>query len=104
MPINNILFRFREEKNLLREIIEADNEKICTYQTMLLKNDESREVEVHESKELDFYRIQEHLRQGGSVFITGKPSQKLPMPILKSRRPRKRKAVRTVTAFYFDHV
>ncbi len=90
---------------MLRELIQVKAEKVCTFQTMLLKNDKSREVEVHESQEVDFGRIQEHLMQGGSVFITSRPSQKLPLPMLRSRRaPRKRKAVRTVTALYFDHV
>jgi len=90
---------------MLRELIQVKAEKVCTFQTMLLKNDKSREVEVHESQEVDFGRIQEHLMRGGSVFITSKPSQKLPLPTFPSRRtPRKRKAVRTVTALYFDHV
>lgn len=90
---------------MLRELIQIENTKECTFQTMLLTNDASREVEVHESQEVDFGRIQEHLKRGGSVFITSKLSQKLPLPTVPGRRaPRKRKAVRTVTALYFDHV
>jgi len=99
-----IVSRTRKEKNMLRELIQAENEKAYTFQTMLLKDDASREVEVHEAQEVDFCRIQEHLRQGGSVFITSKHSQKLPMPTLTRRAPRKRKAARIVTALYFDHV
>jgi len=90
---------------MLRELMQPKNEKTCTFQTMLLKNDPSREVEVHETLEVDFGKIQEHLMRGGSVFITSKPSQKLLMPTLPTKRaPRKRKAVGTVTALYFDHV
>ena len=95
----------KEKKNMLRELLQVKDENTHTFQTMLLKNDASREVEVHEAQEVDFCRIQEHLRQGGSVFITSKNSQKLPLPTLISRRgPRKRKAARTVTALYFNHV
>jgi hypothetical protein len=94
----------RKERKMLRELIQLETEE-QTYQTLLLKEDTSREVEVHEAKQVDFSRIYEHLRQGGSVFITSKHSQKLPLPnIIRKSKPRKRKAARTVTAFYYDHV
>jgi hypothetical protein len=84
---------------VLREIIETKNENIPTYQILLLCNDASKQVEIHEEKDVDFPRIQEHLQQGGSVFITSKPSQKITPP-----KTQRRRALRTVTAFYFDHV
>jgi hypothetical protein len=72
---------------------------------MLLSNDESKNVEVHEEKEIDYSIIQNHLQCGGSVFITSKPSQKLTLPIFPQKRSHpKRPAVRTVTAFYLNHV
>ena len=72
---------------------------------MLLKNDNSQEVEVHEAEKIDFLRVHNHLKHGGSVFITSKCSQKLTIPTFKDvRAQRKRKAARTVTAFYFNHV
>lgn len=92
------------EKGVLREIIEID-EKALTYQVMLLCNDASRQVEVHETSEVNYSIIQKHLQRGGSVFITSKPSQKITLPKFPEREARqKRCAVRTVTAFYFDHV
>jgi hypothetical protein len=89
---------------MLRELIDIKNEKTPTFQVMLLRNDSEQEVEVHEAENIDFQRIQEHLKQGGSVFITSKCSQKLSRPSLKQRHlSQKRRAMRTVTAFYFDH-
>lgn len=89
---------------MLRELVEIENEKARTFQVMLLRNDASKQVEVHEAREVDFSRIQDHLQRGGSVFITSKPSQKIAPPTLQERRAQRRRATRTVTAFYFDHV
>jgi hypothetical protein len=71
---------------------------------MLLGNDADNEVEVHEESEVSFQRIQEHLQNGGSVFITSKPSQKIELTTMQKKAPQRRRATRTVTAFYFDHV
>jgi len=100
------LFRkTKEGESMLRELIDIKTEKTPLFQVMLLRNDAAQEVEVHEGENVDFLRIQDHLKQGGSVFITSKCSQKLSGPTLKQRRAsRKRSAMRTVTAFYFDHV
>jgi hypothetical protein len=84
---------------VLKELIEPKNEKTLTYQIMLLCNDPTNRVEVHEERNVDFPLIQEHLQQGGSVFITSKPTQKIAPP-----RTQRRRALKTVTAFYFDHV
>jgi hypothetical protein len=90
---------------VLRELLDVKSEKSQTFQVMLLKNDASQEVEVHEAEKIDFLRVHDHLKHGGSVFITSKCSQKLTMPTFKNvREPRKRKPKRTVTAFYFNHV
>ena len=89
---------------MLRELVQIKTEETPTYQVMLLCNDASKQVEVHEERDVDFPRIQEHLQQGGSVFITSKPSQKIAPPTLPHKRAQRRRALRTVTAFYFDHV
>jgi hypothetical protein len=90
---------------MLRGLLDVKGEKSQTFQVMLLENDVSDDVEVHETKEVDFLRIQEHLKQGGSVFITSKRAQKLVLPLSRKKNTsRRRNAMRTVTAFYFDHV
>ena len=90
---------------MLCEITQIKSEKPRTFQVMLLCNDKTKNVEVHEEKEIDYSIIQNHLQRGGSVFITSKPSQKLTLPMFPQKRSHpKRRAVRTVTAFYFSHV
>jgi hypothetical protein len=90
---------------MLRELLDIKGEKSQKFQVILLRNDKSDEVEVHEAEEVDYLRIDEHLRLGGSVFITSKRSQKLRLPKVKEQKtPRKGKCMRTVTAFYFNHV
>jgi hypothetical protein len=89
---------------VLREIIAQKTEKIPTYQVMLLCNDAGKQVEVHEERDVNFSRIQEHLQHGGSVFITSRSSQKIPAVTISQKRAQRRRALRTVTAFYFDHV
>ena len=87
----------------MREIVQI--EKPRTFQVMLLCNDESKNVKVHEAREIDYSTIHNHLQRGGSVFITSKPSQKLTLPTFpKNRAHPKRRAVKMVTAFYFNHV
>jgi len=93
------------EKTMMRELVQIENDKARTFQVMLLCDDASKNVEVHEAKEIDYSTIQTHLQRGGSVFITSKPSQKLPLPTFQQKKARqKRRALRTVTAFYFNHV
>ena len=89
---------------MLREMLDAESEKSQIFQVMLLSNDQSDEVEIHETEKVDFLRISEHLMHGGSVFITSKSSQKLAMPTFKPKKLPRRKTLKTVTAFYFDHV
>ncbi|HLN89757.1 MAG TPA: hypothetical protein VK253_06795 [Candidatus Binatia bacterium] len=50
------------------------------FQVLLLDNDDSDDVEVQEGKQVDFCQVKEHLKNGGSVFITSKADQKLSYP------------------------
>ncbi|MCL4429572.1 MAG: hypothetical protein M1167_02350 [Chloroflexi bacterium] len=55
------------------------------FQVLLLDNDASDDVEVQEGKQVDFSHVKEHLKHGGSVFITSKSSQKLAYPKAKAQ-------------------
>jgi len=46
------------------------------FQVLLLDNDASDDVEVREADQVDFLQVKKHLKNGGSVFITRKDSQK----------------------------
>jgi hypothetical protein len=94
----------KEEKNMLRELLRVNSDKTRMFQVLLLRNDASQEVEIQEANEVDFLKVQEHLKQGGSVFITSKNSQKLNITEEMKRAHRNRIKMKTVTAFYFDHV
>ena len=74
------------------------------FQVLLLRNDASQDVEIQEANEVDFLKFQEHLKQGGSVFITSKNSQKLNIIKEMKKAHRNKNKIKTVTAFYFDHV
>ena len=89
-------------KTLLKNLTEVKKEKAQVFQVLLL-NDTSEEVEVQEAEQIDFLRVPSHLKYGGSVFITSKSSQKLPLPKAKKAHRNKNNA-RKVTAFYFSHV
>jgi hypothetical protein len=65
---------------MLKESIQRKRERPQVFQALFLNNDKSQNVEVHEARQIDFMRVQEHLERGGSVFITSKNSQKLKMP------------------------
>jgi len=90
---------------MLKEMLEVKGrEKPRVFQVLLLRNDASQEVEVQEAEEVDFLRVQEHLKQGGSVFIASKNSQKLNVPKEKKKAYRNTNKMKTVTTFYFDHL
>ncbi len=59
--------------------------KPSTFQVLLLDNDESQDVEVRETEQVDFCQVKEHLKNGGSVFITSKGSQKMRYPKTKAQ-------------------
>jgi len=54
------------------------------FQVLLLDNTAELDVTVHESAAVDFCTVKEHLKNGGSVFITSKKHQKITQP--KARR------------------
>jgi len=86
---------------MLKNLTEVKKEKARVFQVLLLNNDASQEVEVQEAENIDFLRVQKHLKHGGSVFITSKRSQKLTLPKKKARN---KKDARRVTAFDFNRV
>jgi hypothetical protein len=90
-------------KNMLREMLEVRQEKPRVFQVLLLHNDRSQEVEIQEAEEVDFQTVREHLKHGGSVFITSKNSQKLNVPGEKKKAHCNTNEMKTVT-FYFDHM
>ena len=86
------------------EVVERKLAKQRVFQTLLLHNDRSQEVEVQEGAEIDFLRLWDHLSKGGSAFITSKNTQKLRMQERKGRRNRKESEMKTITTFFFDHI
>jgi hypothetical protein len=58
-------------------LLESKKSKPSVFQVLLLDNGDSDDVEVQEAKQVDFYQVKEHLKNGGSVFITSTGSQKL---------------------------
>lgn len=62
-----------------------ENKKSKIFQILLLDNDASDDVEVQESEQVNFFQVKEHLRNGGSVFITRKDAQKISLPTGKAQ-------------------
>ena len=89
---------------MLSKLVEFKGEKPQTFQVVFLRNDCSQEVEVHEAKQVDFLKIQEHLKRGESVFITSKNSQKLKAPRKKDVRKVESKTNPRGQTFYFNHL
>ncbi len=56
------------------------------FQVLLLDKDHSEDVEVQEAKIVNFSQVKEHLKNGGSVFITSKGSEKLSFPKTKAQQ------------------
>ncbi len=50
------------------------------FQVLLLDNDAELNVQVQEAPWVDYSTVKEHLKNGGSVFITSKKQQKLAPP------------------------
>ncbi len=88
---------------MLSEILRSKKEKSQQFQVLFLRNDSTQKVEVQDVQEVDFYKVQEHLKHGESVFITSKKSQKLKPPKEKKRISLGSKR-KLVSAFYLDHV
>jgi hypothetical protein len=61
----------------LKTFIANKKDKAPLFQVLLLDNDSTNDVAVTESAEVNFSKVKEHLRNGGSVFITSKDPQKI---------------------------
>jgi hypothetical protein len=57
-----------------------------SFQVLLLNNDADEDVAVREAEDINFFQVKEHLRTGGSVFITSKNQQKILYPKGKSQQ------------------
>ena len=60
----------------MKNLIEKKG-KFPIFQVLLLDNAAGDDVEVQEAEEVNFFQVKEHLRNGGSVLITSKESQKM---------------------------
>ncbi len=74
-----------------------------TFQVLLLDNDASDDVEVKEAQEVNFSQVKEHLRNGGSVFITSKATQKVSYPKTKGQQ-NYNKARRNLGFLFHQHL
>jgi hypothetical protein len=78
---------------MLKEPFQVKRQKQRLFQSVFLSNSKSQEVMVVENDFVDFGEILKHLENGGSIFITSKPNQKLlfgEQDECKSRRPRRK--------------
>lgn len=69
----------------MSNLILNKKNKVPLFQVLLIDNDAGEDVEVQEAKQVNFLRVKEHLKNGGSVFITSKGSQKIVHPKTKAR-------------------
>ena len=68
------------------KIISANKKiKPPVFQVLLLDNNATDDVEVQEAVEVNFCQVKEHLKNGGSVFITSKDTQKIEYPKAKAQ-------------------
>jgi len=63
----------------------ANTKARARFQVLLLDNDGSEDVEVQEAGHVDFLQVKKHLKNGGSVFITTKDTQKQLYPKAKAQ-------------------
>jgi len=84
---------------MLKSVIRVKSEETPVFQVLFLDNDPAQGVEVQEAEQVDFRRVQEYLKNGGSIFITSKQTQQLIMP-------KKKKINRNATSavYYIDHM
>ena len=69
----------------MKNLLVNKKTKPAVFQVLLPDNGESEDVEVQEAKQVDFFQVKEHLKNGGSVFITTKGSQKISYPKAKAQ-------------------
>jgi hypothetical protein len=70
---------------------------------LLLDNNESQDVEVQESDQVDFMQVKQHLKNGGSVFITSRGSQKIRTPNSNAQRNYNRSR-KTIGFLFHQHM
>ena len=73
------------KEKFLSNLISNKKTKVPLFQVLLIDNNASEDVEVQESKQVNFLQVKKHLKNGGSVFITSKHSQKLVHPKAKAQ-------------------
>jgi hypothetical protein len=69
----------------LKNFVLSKKIKSPVFQVLLLDNGNSKDVEVQEAQQVDFFQVKEHLNNGGSVFITSKEPQKILYPKAKAQ-------------------
>jgi len=69
----------------MNTLIANKKTKNPVFQVLLLDNDSNKDVEVQEAQEVNFCQVKEHLKNGGSVFITSKDTQKITFPKTKAQ-------------------
>lgn len=77
--------------------------KIPRFQVLLLDNGDNNDVEVQEATQVNFLQVKEHLRNGGSVFITSKDTQKIVYPKTKLQQ-NYNKSRRCYGALFHQHL
>ena len=68
----------------MRNLILNKKLKSPVFQVLLLDNNAGKDVEVQEATQVNFLQVKEHLRNGGSVYITSKDTQKIVYPKAKA--------------------
>ncbi len=69
----------------MKTLIANKKTRNPVFQVLLLDNDSNQDVEVQEAQEVNFFQVKEHLKKGGSVFITSKDTQKIIYPKTKAQ-------------------
>jgi hypothetical protein len=69
----------------LKNLISNKKTASTLFQVLLLDNGSGEDVEVQEAAQVNFLQVKEHLKNGGSVFITSKDSQKIAHPKTKAQ-------------------
>jgi hypothetical protein len=67
-------------QKFLSNLFSNKKTKVPLFQVLLIDNGSSEDVEIQESKQVNFFQVKEHLKNGGSVFITSKDTQKIAHP------------------------
>ncbi|MGA3060194.1 MAG: hypothetical protein ABSD92_07465 [Candidatus Bathyarchaeia archaeon] len=87
----------------MSNLISNKKSKVPLFQVLLIDNNANEDVEVQEAKQVNFLRVKEHLKNGGSVFITSKCSQKIVYPKARAQLNYSRSS-RTYRALFRQHL